>query len=290
MKRVCWEARRWVLLAALGVCSEGLGLRLVARTAPPTQEAASYRLIVRIHNYAVVKSTVLSRAKRVARQVFGAVGIELSWFDVPLTHAELADSAGSLLEPGAGVVDVSILPRSMTALAKLSGSTIGLTPMVHEGDRATFASVSYDRIELEVHNTDASTAQILGYAIAHELGHMLLRTSHHSSTGIMVAKWRLMDLQRAAQGLLGFTPKQADYMRAELTDREKTLQGPAGIASCALLNRPAEFRAAGPVVPDLRQPALYRRRREEHHMRRGHPFQAVRKLHDFGQGLCRRRP
>jgi predicted aspartyl protease len=144
----------------------------------------------------------------------------------------------------------------MTALAKLSGSTIGLTPMVHEGDRATFASVSYDRIELEVHNTDASTAQILGYAIAHELGHMLLRTSHHSSVGIMIAKWGPVDLRRAAEGLLGFTPQQAEYMRAEIADREKTQQGSPEIASSALLNKPIEVRVAGPIVRALRQPAL----------------------------------
>jgi hypothetical protein len=43
----------------------------------------------------------------------------------------------------------------MTALAKLPESTLGSTPMAHEGERATFASVYYDRIELVVRNTNA---------------------------------------------------------------------------------------------------------------------------------------
>jgi hypothetical protein len=46
---------------------------------------------------------------------------------------------------------------------------------------------------------------------------MLLRTSHHASKGIMMAKWRPVELQRAAQGLLGFTPEQAEYIRTEVT-------------------------------------------------------------------------
>ncbi len=238
---------------AKSLLAVGLVLCLGTQAVLATKEASRYRLIVRVHNYARVKPLVLSQAKRAAGQVFSASGIELSWFDVPLAHAELANSAGSPFNPGGAVVDVSILPRSMTALAKLPETTVGSTAMAHEGDCASFASVYYNRIEREVRKTDASTAQILGYAIAHELGHMLLRTSHHASSGIMIARWGPVDLQRVAQGLLGFTPRQADYMRAEIADREKTQQGSPEIASSALLNRPTEVRAAGPVARALPQ-------------------------------------
>ena len=120
------------------------------------------------------------------------------------------------------MVYVNILPHSMTALAKLPGSFLGGTPMTQEGECVTIASVYYDRIERSARYSSASTAQILGYAIAHEIGHILLRTTRHSSTGIMIAKWRPTELQHAAQGLLGFTPQQAEYMRAEIAAREKT--------------------------------------------------------------------
>src|SRR5439155_5681991 len=131
----------------IGADESGIGPRLVAQAVLATKEASSYRLIVRMHNYALVKPTLLSPAKHVAGQVFSAIRIELSWFDVPLTHAELANSTGSLLHPRGAVVDVSILPRSMSALARLPGRTLGSTPMAHEGDRATVASVYCDRIE-----------------------------------------------------------------------------------------------------------------------------------------------
>jgi hypothetical protein len=85
----------------------------------------------------------------------------------------------------------------------------------------TFASVYYDHIQRAIRYNSASTDQILGYAIAHELGHMLLRTSHHSGTGIMTAKWRPTELQHAAQGLLTFTSQQAGSMRDEIAGRKK---------------------------------------------------------------------
>src|SRR5205823_8218194 len=118
-----------------------------------------YRLIVRVHNYPRVKPLVVSQAKRAAAQVFSASGIELSWFDLPPTHAELANSTRSLLHPRDAVVDVSILPRPMSAVARLPGRTLGSTPMADEGDRAKVASVYYDRIEREACHTSASTAQ-----------------------------------------------------------------------------------------------------------------------------------
>jgi hypothetical protein len=227
-----WPAFCFLLVSVTVTASADCALAQVLATSLPRQpvkmqEAASgYRLILRVHDYARVKPGTLSPAKGIAEQVFSAIGIELVWFDVPLTHAELANSTASLGVLGGAVVDVSILPRSMTALAKLPELSLGRTPMTQEGDCVTIASVYYDRIERSVRYTSASTAQILGYAIAHELGHILLRTTHHSSTGIMIAKWRPTELHHAAQGLLGFTPQQAECMRAEIAVREKTQQCP----------------------------------------------------------------
>jgi hypothetical protein len=109
----------------------------------------------------------------------------------------------------------------MAALAKLPESSLGSTPMTYEGECVTLASVYYDHIQRAVRFNSASTTQILGYAIARELGHMLLRTSDHSGTGIMMAKWRPTELQHAAQGLLTFTSQQAGSMQDEVAGRKK---------------------------------------------------------------------
>ncbi len=55
--------------------------------------------------------------------------------------------------------------------------------------------------------------------IAHEIGHLLLPTDSHSETSIMRAMWDQQDLQLAAHGELGFTPRQAEFIRNEVLRR-----------------------------------------------------------------------
>jgi hypothetical protein len=253
MNRVCREASRWFLCIALGACLEGFWPKSLAQTLPATQEASSPSLTVRIHNYAKLRPSILWSAKDIAGQVFSAIGIEVTWLDVPLDACEAPKLRQPPLDRGEAVVDASILPRSMTALAKLPVSTLGSTPMANEGDRATFADVYYDHIELEVRNTDASKARILGYVIAHELGHMLLRTSHHASTGIMIAQWRPVDLQRAAQGQLVFTSKQAQIIRAEVNVRSRQKNSPE-IARLGVLNGASRVRRQSTDRPSQTTP------------------------------------
>src|SRR5690348_13636519 len=100
MNRVCREASRWFLCVARGACLEGFWPRLLAQSAPATQEASSSSLTVRIHNYAKVKPSILWSAEDIAGQVFSAIGIEVTCLDIRLTHAEPANSAGSLLDRG----------------------------------------------------------------------------------------------------------------------------------------------------------------------------------------------
>lgn len=59
--------------------------------------------------------------------------------------------------------------------------------------------------------------QILpGHVLAHEIGHMLLGTSAHSSTGLMKAPWNGMEIARMAFEPMKFTPKHAVDIRANV--------------------------------------------------------------------------
>ena len=64
-------------------------------------------------------------------------------------------------------------------------------------------------------------AQILGHAMAHETGHLLLWSKSHSSTGIMKASWSREDLREIAMGHLAFTFQEAEVMRGNAKARAK---------------------------------------------------------------------
>ena len=66
----------------------------------------------------------------------------------------------------------------------------------------------------------ATTAQILGYAMAHEIGH-LLGLDAHPDLGIMSVAWGPTDLLNLAYGDLAFTPQQAAVIRFEVELRQQ---------------------------------------------------------------------
>jgi hypothetical protein len=80
-------------------------------------------------------------------------------------------------------------------------------------------TIFYDRVELLMHSVAASVPRILGHAMAHEMGHILLGSPEHSSAGIMKGRWGKMDWQRAAVDLLRFDPEQTDVVRASAMRR-----------------------------------------------------------------------
>jgi len=55
---------------------------------------------------------------------------------------------------------------------------------------------------------DASVSILLGDALAHEIGHVLLGGTDHAPGGIMKARWGKADFQDAAMGLLAFNSSE----------------------------------------------------------------------------------
>jgi hypothetical protein len=53
---------------------------------------------------------------------------------------------------------------------------------------------------------------LLGYVIAHEIGHLLEWSDMHSATGIMKAHWSRADLAEMRSGKLHFTPPDMDFI------------------------------------------------------------------------------
>ncbi len=62
----------------------------------------------------------------------------------------------------------------------------------------------------------ASTSQLLGHVMAHELGHLLLPYGAHVVAGVMRPEWDRAQVKNAAKGLLTFTPDQAALIRERL--------------------------------------------------------------------------
>ena len=66
-----------------------------------------------------------------------------------------------------------------------------------------------------VHQTAAPL--VMGTVVAHEIGHLLLGNRGHTSEGLMRAPWSADDWERASSGVLLFSQREAETMRATIS-------------------------------------------------------------------------
>jgi hypothetical protein len=144
---------------------------------------------------------VLEAAKDTAARIFRKADVEVSWFT--------RDTVWSRPGPIASPYTIRVVERATQWQPKSpSVDALGFAVI---GSRV--ASVLYPRIEQLAGGSIRDTSIALGYVIAHELGHLLLRNGAHSLVGLMQSDFNLL---LAQQGRLWFTDDEARHIRTLL--------------------------------------------------------------------------
>ena len=94
---------------------------------------------------------------------------------------------------------------------------LGEAAMTREG--GTHLSIYINAAESTAVISRLSDRVLLGHAVAHEIGHLLLGPNSHSSSGIMRPSYRESDKEWMTKGQLIFSADQARRMRASLMAR-----------------------------------------------------------------------
>jgi hypothetical protein len=176
---------------------------------------------VLVSDYAQVPRGVLAGAIRQTTRIFHEASIETVWANctAPAQEARVDAACFQPLRPTYLVLRIH--PRFQDANGVFRDTTLGFSLLAAERGRSAHASVFYDYVEDLARNGDASRDQILGHAIAHEFGHLLLGTMGHSPTGLMRARWGRADLQLANVERLKFTSQQSELIRADVQARRR---------------------------------------------------------------------
>ena len=136
---------------------------------------------------APIDAGVLTAAREEAAWILRSLCVAIEW--------SAAERPGALL--------VRILRAPLTA--DPTPDALGLAmPAVGRG--AVFLSRVQEKAETNRALIGFST--LLGCVLAHEIGHLLLRTAGHSSGGIMSPDFRKRELQKAAQRHLSFSESE----------------------------------------------------------------------------------
>jgi hypothetical protein len=196
---------------------------------------ATLRIKTRVYNMAKVKLEILTNGLIEAGTIFRKIGIEIEWKQCP---------CNSLV--GVAEFQLRVIPTLIpTARGIPQRGHLGYAAASEEG--GVLATIFYDRVEdLTLVNTPST---VLGYAIAHEMGHLLLGKTltggrYHSDSGIMRAKWDRNDLKGRTESRMEFAPEDAERLRTRVAlwiKRTSELEGETDNQQSALesLSRPS---------------------------------------------------
>ena len=151
------------------------------------------RIAVRVVNRAAAPKKVVTAAERTAAEILHRAGLEVRW-----------------AETGACGLHLQLLQGR---LADLTPDTNGFAILPPAGDG--YAGVSYPKIEAAAQDLETGVALLLGAAMAHETGHLLLGPAH-SPNGIMRSRFGLDQARKLERGELLFSREEGQRMAGRL--------------------------------------------------------------------------
>jgi len=163
-------------------------------------------LIVRVRDQAQLPDRTLREALMIAGGVYRRAGVTVEW---RLQPGDAVDEGG---------VAIAIVGAAAQARFRASDDSMGVA-RGEDGARAIVAYVFYDRVREFGQRGRVDAWIVLGCAIAHELGHLLLPVNSHAPDGIMRADWDPKMLSRTG-GFLSFAPDQGRLLRLRVASRE----------------------------------------------------------------------
>jgi hypothetical protein len=182
------------------------------------------KIVLQVPDASVPLHLVL-RARDEVTRIYRDAGVVITWKDVTPNSDELdAPQSTGPAVPGFALVVIS--SRNTDTLTVATDALGGATGTAETRGRVAY--VFYDRVERTARahlnrksylgTSEMDTVIVLGHAMAHEIGHLLLPRGH-SALGLMRADWSTEDLRDAAHGELNFTPEQAEALRETLLTR-----------------------------------------------------------------------
>jgi hypothetical protein len=196
-----------------GFAGEGLVVRasglILGLTLITTEERA--KVAVTFCNQAQVDEQTWATARTQTVRIFSQAGVELTWIDLERgnTMCILTGAQARLV-----VVLSPEPPKSWTR-----PDALGFAPA--RTDRAyVFHSLVREFIGSfrKAGNEKSISGTVLGYAFAHEIGHLLIPGNAHGQ-GVMHAVWSYQEWQMMQEGILWFNQDHAKAIRRKLGSR-----------------------------------------------------------------------
>lgn len=162
---------------------------------------------VRVYRSPEVASDVLRAALNVAETTFAAASVSVTWKVCGPGECQTPPSTEERL------VRLVRTPKGGSHDTRCLGDAL-IDP--HRGT-GVLATVYVDRVLDLVHRLDIDHATLLGRTIAHEIGHLLLATNTHGTSGLMRELWSPEELVESRASDWVLRPVEVAAIRQRLS-------------------------------------------------------------------------
>ena len=172
-------------------------------------------VVLSIRNNADVSADVLAAAGARVTRVYAAIDIDILW--------HVGDGPAPASDVGLMIFITTTPPSERSA-----GTAVLGTAMEAKKSCGRVAYALWHRVVEFASAENRAVEMILGYVIAHEVGHLLLPPPSHTASGIMRATWYRRDLDDAERDRLRFTAEQAHQIRRRIATELTRMQADRG--------------------------------------------------------------
>jgi hypothetical protein len=186
-----------------------------------SQIATATTLDVHVYHSPGVQASVLAEAHDLLARILRVSGIELRWRPGPATSPEALRVV--FPEPARPGRERELVCAARREIALLIVDGVGgattptalgyANPLAPEGVNAT---ILYRRVIEAGNEHGVPIGTLLGHAMAHEIGHVMLRSSGHAKNGLMAGDWDSAQFQRVRSGGLFFKRDEAERIKGSI--------------------------------------------------------------------------
>ena len=167
--------------------------------------AETRRVVVRVYETGIGDLAQRTAAIHTASSIVELAGIIVEWYDCTENGrrpvCQDARRSGNFIARimPALAPDAPLRKPSVEALGAQGDAEppLGFAVVDPDTQAGKMATVFHDQVDAVARRTGVARSELLGRALAHEVGHLLLGVLGHSRTGIMRAVWTDDELTRA---------------------------------------------------------------------------------------------
>jgi hypothetical protein len=180
--------------------------------------ALALYVVVRVYDMHGVAPETVATARAAAERILKAADVTVRWAECPC---------------GRPAGPVELMVRLADATPQSEPASLGFSYVDTDRKLGTLATVFPDRVHTLAAAARVDEGELLGRAMAHEIGHLIIGTRDHASAGLMRGRWTSIELAKNRPVDWEFSRSDGADFRQALVRRIRGARKPAAILAGA---------------------------------------------------------